>query len=209
MADNINDRGFDDADAMGKVGENHYIKVLERRKERGRIKGYMDLREHPLFKLVDIDFAVFTGDKEYTELDIVRMVLNRNHEDDCCLIDVKVDADTLTTGNVYLEWTAHLKPGCFGTTHADKWVYYAIEKGEKDVKKLKEEDLRKAWSVNMPKLRKLIGSRDKMEVVRNGKQVWRPHYCKSETKENFGYLMNIEYLVENGVMKELNICQTQ
>lgn len=185
MADNINDR-HDKAKELGKIGEEHYLKTLERLKKCGKIKGYLDLRERIICQLVDIDVAVFTGDKEYTESEITRMILTKEHEGDCCLIDVKTDADTLTTGNFYLEWTAHLKPGCFGTTQADKWVYYAIEESGKKENELTVEDLRKAWSINIPELRRLIGSRDKMEVVRNGKPVWRPHYCKGETKETLG-----------------------
>lgn len=187
---NINDKGFGNSDKLGKIGERHYLKKLEELKAEGRITDYIDLRENDLCRLADIDVAVITGGKKYGVEDVERMILTRRHVKDCCLIDVKTDTVILSSNNMFLEWIAHNVPGCFGSTHADKWVYYGIDD---------EFQLRKAWSVDLKKVRSMITS----EEINFGN--CNANYCKKEGKENFAYRIDADVLVEKGAARVLDI----
>ena len=105
-------------------------------------------------------------------------------------IDVKTDTVILSTNNVFLEWIAHNVPGCFGSTHADKWIYYGIDD---------RLQLKKAWSVDLKGLRSLITQE---EINFNN---CNANYCKKEGKENFAYRIDIGWLIEKGVAKEMDI----
>lgn len=187
---NINDKGFYNSDKVGKIGEERYLEKLEELKSNGTITDYMDLRENDLCRLADIDVAVMTGGKTFTEEDIERMILARRHNRNCCLIDVKTDTVILSSNNVFLEWIAHNVPGCFGSTHADKWIYYGIDD---------RFQLRKAWSIDLKGLRSLITQ----EEINFGN--CNANYCKREGRENFAYRIDVGWLIEKGVAKEMDL----
>lgn len=189
---NINDKGFYNSDRIGKIGEERYLEKLAELKNEGKITDYMDLRKNPLCRLVDIDVAVMTGGKTFTVEDIEKMILAgpRKHNKNCCLIDVKTDTVILSTNNVFLEWIAHNVPGCFGSTHADKWIYYGIDD---------RLQLKKVWSIDLKGLRSLITQEEINFDNCNA------NYCKKEGKENFAYRVDVDWLIEKGVAKEMDI----
>jgi hypothetical protein len=187
---NINDKGFYNSDKLGKIGERRYLEKLEELKQSGKIRNYVDLRENDLCRLADIDVAVITGNKDYSIDEIEKMILTRRHNKNCCLIDVKTDSVVLTSGNIFLEWIAHNVPGCFGSTHADKWIYYGIDN---------QFQLKKVWSIDLKTLRSLITSEE------INLQNCNANYCKKEGRENFAYRININTLIEKKAAKEIDV----
>ena len=143
----FNDIGFTKSNAIGKLGEKFYRDYVKQ-------KGFdvLDVSDDPYFQSIDVDLIISTiknflfNDKS---LDTIKTALiNKQTPDNCILVDVKTDTVGERTGNFYLEWIAHYKPGCFSITKADKWVYLYWDQESNTATKI--------WSINVPKLRQAI-----------------------------------------------------
>lgn len=191
----LNDRGFRKAKKLGDIGEAAYAELLEGYKNAGAIATYYDLTDNRLAQVLDCDFVVFTekdGDREYTEEDAEKFLLQKgDHPDFCHFIEVKTDTRILDTGNAYLEWIAHDKPGCFAITKADKWIYYGIDASS--------EKISRAWTIDLFKLRGLFTS-----GTLSFKAGTVEEYSDKKTG-NYAFRVKMDLLVLLGVAKELKI----
>ena len=190
----FNDRGFNKADKVGKIGEEYYRRLLQSLEDAGKINGFLDLTKSALCRLADIDFVVFTGPKRYSIEEVEEKILYKD-SDGCTFIDVKTDTVTLNSKKFYLEWLAHSGPGCLGCTRANKWVYYAIDSEKmEDVKEVK------CWVIDIKKIRSTIESNG---LVRD--KDYFEYWSKKEKSENYAWLVDIQSLIDKGIAKEIKL----
>ena len=202
----FNDIGFNSSNDIGKKGELFYLNYV---KTRGF--DYLDVSDDQYFQSIDVDFAVSTtrvhsfNDKSLNQ--IKKQVFNKQRQDPFILVDVKTDTVGGKTGNFYLEWIAHYKPGCFSITKADKWIYIYWNK-EKD----KPE---KIWSIDVTGLRKAIVSgavslgHKTIEMLNGADFEIREYRSQKAVYGNdpgmYAWIVPMEYLKIIGVAKELEI----
>ena len=196
MAD-FNDRGFEKSHRIGREGELFYADLC-------KTKGLstIDVTEDPFFQLIDIDMIVAKDKDTQLTNEYVENLKNNilAHKEDykskSILIDVKTDTDIKRTNNVFLEFLAHNKPGCFSITKADKWIYLDWDENNKKAIRM--------WSIDIEKVRNSIVKGD-VKIGFNGVAECRKEYDGSGKEVGiYAWIVPIEHLKKIGCADNKN-----
>lgn len=175
---------------IGKIGEQDFEKFLS---SSSKCEHFENVTEDAFFQLLDIDYIQFTKLKEdgtqYTSEDVKDALLGHKkttERDFCNLYEVKTDTRSEKTRNVVYELISHDKTGCAAATRAD--YFYYVFTDEYNFGEIKER-----WLIDIKKWRRLI-----RENAEKGQDV-RLHNFDRTKDHVLNFLINIEYMKENGV----------
>ena len=186
---------------LGRFGEEDFINFCNRKN-----LSCIDVRRNSMYMIADVDFII--SKKKISECEKQKILKDedyrcnllfdrRTEKRDLKKIEVKTDAISLTTGNIFYETISHNFAGCGAKSMADYWYYVFVEYSTQD-----EYFTRQVWWIYLDKLREYLSDKEMDEKERR-KNIWGIKTVnKLENGDRTGsWLIDIKILEKQGIAK--------